>query len=276
MNVESAPSDNSEDRAAINGLYEIDEFGDLTQAQKQAIPDFFRITPYGTKRTALEGQTGKADPSPEVKDKIADATKKHPIIGRFVSYVNNTTEGLTVYITDDSFASRQRVSARTATYRRLRNIADDCLSHGLGSESFMQACEAYGRFLGSIKSIEKASEVINLVVDTDGLATDLTFQAAGAGLTDAQQRLLIEVGKALTVVRVVIARIPTGKILPIITSLIRIGKRSANTEWIVEDAMRRKRNHYIPRLHLIALAGLRENDAAFAPLALDAFKDEFV
>jgi hypothetical protein len=115
-------------------------------------------------------------------------------------------------------------------------------------------------------------EIVQVVSDTEGLARDIVIHPAGSKLTDSQQRLLIDAARALTVVSVVMARTER------LSFRLRWSRNAGDVPKLEPppDHPRRKRDHYVRRLALIASAGLREEDVPYARLALEAFKEEFV
>lgn len=80
-----------------------------------------------------------------------------------------------------------------------------------------------------------------------------------------QQRLIVDVGRALTMVTVVLAQRNRA------AAASPADQASAGPE-----DPRRKRDYYVRRLALIARAALRDQTAAYARLALEAFKTDFV
>jgi hypothetical protein len=247
-------------------LYEIDDYGGLTESQKRAIPEFFRLVPYGTKHSG-PGYQPTATPDEVAAQRIRALKEREPLGDQLITYINNVTGGMAVIIDEETDASREKIVARDETCKNLRRIAQEYLEHGFKPDLFIEACEAYGWLRGCVKMIDRNSQIVNVAVDADGFASDLTIEAAGAGLKPVQQRMLVEVGKAWTVVRVVLARSQWS-----ISSRMLNATRAVN----LEQWERRKRDQYVRRLALIANAALREEDAGYAGLALDAFKNEFV
>jgi hypothetical protein len=182
----------SQTTVTVSDLYKIDELGKLTPTEKEAISEFFRIA------TVIGAS--------EEQEKLKLLPDSGVIVKRFVEYINNSTEGVLVYTKDNTDIASRRLSLRAILLKVLRAITKQFLKNGDPVDLLIQASEEYGRFRGKIAAAEEAAEVITILVEADGFATDITVEAAGAGLTDAQQRLLVDVEKALTVVSVVTTR----------------------------------------------------------------------
>jgi hypothetical protein len=274
----------SQERVVIGCPYEIDTFGEVTPEQKKAFPEFFKIAICGSIRRRLrpdgsEELVSASPTSPEVIQGLQDLKQRDPDAERFVEYVNNTTEGCVFFGKDETDASEQRIEERARFCERIRKLADQFLTGDKSYGLLVQASEEYGRFHARITAIEEASRVVTVVVDADGFAIDITYQAAEVGLTEAQQRLLIDVARALTVVSVVIARDRHGGgLFAGGHSWLRPSSQNKSAPAVAPRDPRRKKDHYIRRLALIAQSGVnkKDKDAGYARLAFDAFKDEFV
>lgn len=193
----------------------------------------------------------------------------------FVCFITRALQTLKGFQNDGTDESQRLVRARDDCVAKLRKDAEDFRQGRDVLDSLSDAAEHWGAFNSYVSAVLDPVRW-EIKRDDQGFAVDFEESNYSAAtekttLADDQQKLIIDVLRALTVVKTVLLRTKPGPISGAIRSVLRThDDEAARTD------LRGRRDQYVTRLAKIIELGLRKGQVAFANQSLDGFKDYFV
>jgi hypothetical protein len=197
----------------------------------------------------------------------------------YVKYFNTTIGNLGDCEFRDENGNKSEVNlpeilvARDAFAGELREEATDFINGYPVFDCLKTTAKRRGRFEERVNTIRQNNRVVTVFSSPGSEVDDIRFNVLAADLTDGQQKLIIDVQKALTVVAVVFKERPRRPQ----NGLMRKFAQAIGTVEQVQSEEVARRNYYVRKLADIAKGALANSQKVdYAIAALEAFKNEFV